>query len=339
MPVSTVPKTVLIIDDEPSIVDLLKDILGSANFRPIGVVKWTDAVDAIGHENPSLILLDLKMPTIDGPSLLEFLRKEGVDIPVIIVSGFITEEVAEDLKKLDVEAFVQKPFRAADIIAHVERVIGPAAEPPKVTPTAVDPKSKSTGQVSMTAFLSSAAPGGNPAASNSPPAPSDESDVLAALSKLDKGSPSHPPAAKPAPASANSDTSDILNALQRHDTDTPAQPLPENPATAPPQAPSPPLPQPSANASPAPEEASSAAPPPAQPTRAVTAPPASAPVAPPSRTQWLAHREPMKKKARAGNAVTTIVALRADVDSQDAMCSCSAACSSRVWQSPALWPL
>ena len=58
MTVSTVPKTVLIIDDEPSIVDLLKDILESANYRAIGVVKWTDAVDAIGHEKPSLILLD-----------------------------------------------------------------------------------------------------------------------------------------------------------------------------------------------------------------------------------------------------------------------------------------
>ena len=70
MTVSTVPKTVLIIDDEPSIVDLLKDILESANYRAIGVVKWTDAVDAIGMarlssnsfgKKPSLILLDLKM--------------------------------------------------------------------------------------------------------------------------------------------------------------------------------------------------------------------------------------------------------------------------------------
>lgn len=77
MTVSAVPKTVLIIDDEPSIVDLLKDILESANYRAIGVVKWTDAVDAIGHEKPSLILLDLKMPTIDGPFSSNSFGKKG----------------------------------------------------------------------------------------------------------------------------------------------------------------------------------------------------------------------------------------------------------------------
>ncbi len=155
--------------NEPSIVDLLKDILEAASYRPIGAVKWTDAVDAIGTQNPSLILLDLKMPTIDGPSLLEFMRKEGVQIPVIIVSGFITDEVSDDLKKLDVEAFVQKPFRAADILAHVERVIGPPSEPSSSEDAAAPTASSGTDTTSMTDFLTSTETTDGPSETQVPP--------------------------------------------------------------------------------------------------------------------------------------------------------------------------
>ena len=172
VPVSTAPKTVLIIDDEPSIVDLLTDILKSANYRPIGAVKWTDAVDAIGHESPSLILLDLKMPTIAGPPLLEFIWNEGVQIPVIIVSGFITDEVSDDLKQLDVEAFVQKPFRATDILAHVERVIGSASAPAEEDAATNHPPSMAT-------FLTSS-DSDKTKPESALPKKEDEADVLAA---------------------------------------------------------------------------------------------------------------------------------------------------------------
>lgn len=130
-----------------------------------------------------------------------------MQIPVIIVSGFITDEVSEDLKKLDVEAFVQKPFRAADIIAHVKRVIGSAQEATEQPGSAEKPEPENVGPASMTAFLASPDSDGKPVETK-PPASPDQADVLAALTKLDKGSNPAPSApAEPNSASASSHTS------------------------------------------------------------------------------------------------------------------------------------
>jgi len=127
MPVPSHAKKVLIVDDEPSIVELLSEILTRENYSPIGVVKWTDALDTIGNQNPDLILLDLKMPTIHGSSMLEFIRSEGIDVPVIVVSGFITDEVTRELSQVGVSGFVNKPFQASQIIQQVEKVLGKAS--------------------------------------------------------------------------------------------------------------------------------------------------------------------------------------------------------------------
>ena len=92
-------KKILTIDDEEAIVDLIVDILETHDYEAIRANKWTEAVDALNHENPDLVLLDLQMPTVDGASMLNFIRTEGFDIPVIIVSGFVTETIAEEMSK------------------------------------------------------------------------------------------------------------------------------------------------------------------------------------------------------------------------------------------------
>lgn len=147
MAISTSNRKILVVDDEVSIVELISEILHRRNYHPIGAVKWTEALDAINNESPDLILLDLKMPTIHGSSMLEFIREEGVDTPVIVVSGFITEEVSQELSGIGVSGFIGKPFQASQLIAEIERVLG-KPETPEVLPADAPPERQPSEQPS-----------------------------------------------------------------------------------------------------------------------------------------------------------------------------------------------
>jgi FixJ family two-component response regulator len=231
MPGSPATKTVIIVDDEVNIVNLLVDILDSAGYRPIGCSVWTEAMDAINRESPDLVLLDLKMPTIDGPAMLDFIRKEGLDVPVIVVSGFVTDQVSEDLSKLGVSAFVSKPFRTAEILKQVEKALSESTPAPKT----MDALYEST----KTETSSSAAPTSS----------SDTGEVLAALQKL--GGQGSGATKAPTPPHKSDSTppgvqNEILAALQRHDSagkSAQATAPPSKPAAAAPPI-VPPTPQP-----------------------------------------------------------------------------------------------
>ncbi|MCZ6632164.1 MAG: response regulator [bacterium] len=133
---ATARKKILTIDDEEAIVDLIVDILETHDYEAIRANKWTEAVDALNHENPDLVLLDLEMPTVDGASMLNFIRAEGFDIPVIIVSGFVTDTVAEELSKQGVSGFVHKPFKARQLLSQIEQALG---QQPQTAQTAPPP--------------------------------------------------------------------------------------------------------------------------------------------------------------------------------------------------------
>jgi two-component system, response regulator, stage 0 sporulation protein F len=219
---ATDTKTIIIVDDEVNIVHLLVDILESADYNAIGCSVWTEAMDAISRDNPDLVLLDLKMPTIDGPSMLEFIRGEGLDVPVIVVSGFVTDQVAEDLSKLGVSAFVGKPFRAAEILKQVKIVLE---------------ESKSAPPASMSALYEHKEEAEEPATRTDPPAEANQ--VLEALQKLDGDSPTPPPSSPP---QSETPDNEVLAALQRNDTTAPPPPPVAAPAPTPPKPSTPPPP-------------------------------------------------------------------------------------------------
>jgi|GEM_PF-1111598 CheY-like chemotaxis protein len=118
-------KKVLVVDDDGSIVNLVDHALRLHHYEAVTATHWTDAMKDLEDEKPDLMLLDLSMPTVDGASLLEFIRRSGNRIPVIIISAHINGDTAEELLKLGVEALVPKPFDIHQIIGEIERVLGP----------------------------------------------------------------------------------------------------------------------------------------------------------------------------------------------------------------------
>lgn len=117
-------KRVLAIDDDESILTVMNNVLTMHDYEAVTATQWVEAIDAINDREPDLLLLDLQMPHVDGFFLLEWIREQEIDMPVIVVSAYLDDESVERLKGLGADAFVWKPFKVVDLVAKIDELIG-----------------------------------------------------------------------------------------------------------------------------------------------------------------------------------------------------------------------
>jgi CheY-like chemotaxis protein len=115
---------ILVIDDEPSITDLLRDILEDHGHPVIVANDAQTAMDLIPLQRPELILMDLMMPSIDGLSLALALKHNpcAAGVPLIAMSGSDSALAIADGTG-DFDAYVGKPFDYDAIVNTVERLL------------------------------------------------------------------------------------------------------------------------------------------------------------------------------------------------------------------------
>lgn len=113
---------ILIIDDEPSLVNVLQPVLETAGYRITVAQDGRSAMAVIEAIEFDLILLDLGLPDIDGKSLLQRIRLDQ-DVPVIVVSA--RHQEAEKIAALDEGAddYVNKPFEIGELMARMRAAI------------------------------------------------------------------------------------------------------------------------------------------------------------------------------------------------------------------------
>ncbi len=113
---------ILTIDSEEAVVERIVKILESNDYQAQSATTWTEAVDAVAHGQPDLVLLNLEMPVVHGDVLIEFIREEGFDMPVIVVSFPVEEAEAKALLEQGVYGIVEKPFEDKTLIEKIEHV-------------------------------------------------------------------------------------------------------------------------------------------------------------------------------------------------------------------------
>ncbi|MBT3603347.1 MAG: response regulator [Candidatus Latescibacteria bacterium] len=143
----TTAKRVLVVDDEEAVAKPIEHILRLYNYDVTMTTQWTDALELIQDEPFDLITLDLEMPTIDGPTMLRFIREKGLNTPVIIISASITDKTPQDLAEFEVSAFVYKPFKVSHIKEIVEQTIGESEAPKEADEVDLDEFLQSSPQV------------------------------------------------------------------------------------------------------------------------------------------------------------------------------------------------
>ncbi|MDX1812841.1 MAG: sigma-54 dependent transcriptional regulator, partial [Gammaproteobacteria bacterium] len=115
---------ILVVDDEPDIRRLVREILEDEGYAVTVAKDGASARDAIATRAPNLVLLDIWMPDIDGISLLkEFLEVNHLRCPVIMMSGHGTVEAAVESTRLGAFDFIEKPLSLAKLLVTVERAL------------------------------------------------------------------------------------------------------------------------------------------------------------------------------------------------------------------------
>lgn len=110
---------ILVIDDESTILDTLKEILQDENYRVETLSDGNKALDLIGKFIPDLVLLDIFMPNCNGIKLLEQIKKEYPQQKIIMISGFGNISIAVETLKKGALDFIEKPLNLDEILSKI----------------------------------------------------------------------------------------------------------------------------------------------------------------------------------------------------------------------------
>jgi excisionase family DNA binding protein len=115
---------VLVVDDEASIRELLSKTLALAEYEVDTAPDGRSAIERLRLGSYDLLIADLKMPGLDGLSLIREAKRLKSELPVIIITGFSTESSAIEAVNLGVAGYLTKPFRVPQVLAAAARALG-----------------------------------------------------------------------------------------------------------------------------------------------------------------------------------------------------------------------
>ena len=135
-------KTILIVEDEQSIVDILSFNLMKEGYDTVEALDGAAGLQLALEQNPDLVLLDLMLPGMDGFEVCERIRKAGSAVPIVMLTA--REEEDDKVRGLELGAddYITKPFKNRELIARVKANIRRAdmsATPPPPAPAAEEP--------------------------------------------------------------------------------------------------------------------------------------------------------------------------------------------------------
>lgn len=116
-------ETVLVVDDDTSILDTVSAILTGEGYDVVSATSGEEALDAVTRKRPSVILLDMRMPVMDGWAVARALRSQGISVPIVVMTA--AESAKRWADEVGAEGFLAKPFGLDELLTIVQRFRGP----------------------------------------------------------------------------------------------------------------------------------------------------------------------------------------------------------------------
>ena len=115
--------SILVVDDEDALRTVLSSELESEGYVVATAGDGDEAITVLQGKSFDLVLLDIKMPRVDGFEVLRFIKEHHPATKVIMLTGFADLKNAIESKKLGAEDFVSKPYDLVDLLTTIERVL------------------------------------------------------------------------------------------------------------------------------------------------------------------------------------------------------------------------
>lgn len=112
--------TILIAEDDEIIYLYLQIILNAANYNILHARNGKEAVDICGSNKPDLILMDIKMPIMNGLDAIKEIRAFNKEVPIIVQSAYTSDENKETSYLLGANDFITKPINKAELLQKIE---------------------------------------------------------------------------------------------------------------------------------------------------------------------------------------------------------------------------
>ena len=111
--------TVLVVDDDTSILDTVSAILSGEGYDVVSAATGQEAFAAVARKQPLLILLDMRMPVMDGWAVARSLREQGITVPIVVMTA--AESAKRWADEVGAEGYLAKPFGLDELLSTVER--------------------------------------------------------------------------------------------------------------------------------------------------------------------------------------------------------------------------
>jgi len=119
------PKKILIVDDEPGYLTLVKNRLEAAEYQVLTAQEGQEALEKAKREKPDLIILDLMLPKMDGYKVCGLLKRDirYSKIPIILFTARAQEADRKQGEEVGADAYLTKPFDAQTLLAKIQELI------------------------------------------------------------------------------------------------------------------------------------------------------------------------------------------------------------------------
>jgi CheY-like chemotaxis protein len=110
---------ILVVEDDADIRETIAAILEMEGYAVELASNGAEAISAIAYRRPRLVLLDMRMPVLDGWGFARVLREQGVKVPIIVMTA--AQDAGRWAREIGAQGYIAKPFDLTDLLSQVEQ--------------------------------------------------------------------------------------------------------------------------------------------------------------------------------------------------------------------------